>query len=300
MLDLAHVRSFAVAAAELHFGRAARRLHMTQPPLSRQIQLLEQELGVALFHRAHRAVQLTPAGHAFLPEAEALLQHSEAAARAARQAATAEAGSLTVGFVGAATYGVLPRLVARARAELPHLALDFREMSSAAQLEALAFSRIDLGLIRPLPEPHAMASACVLRERLALALPLAHQLAPRRRPTLKQLHGQDFIMYSPEGRHLYDLLTHGFAAAGVRPRVVQAMSHAQAILALVSTGLGLAIVPEEARNACFDNVVFRPISLGAGVAAELHTVWRPGDANPALPALRALVERAAVPHAALP
>ncbi len=291
MLDLSHVRCFVAAGTELHFGRAAQRLNMTQPPLSRQIQLLEQELGVSLFVRGHRRVELTPAGRAFLLEARELLNHSEAAAQAARRAAQSNAGAITIGFIGASTYGFLPRLVAGLSTELPNLEVTFRELSSKAQLEALAVNGIDLGLLRPVPVRPSYLSACVQRDNLALALPLQHPLAKRRRPELAQVDGEPFIMYSGEGSYLRDIISSAFLRANVRPRVVQEMSHAQAILSLVSTGMGLAIVPEETRNACFDNIVFRPVSLGNGVAAELYAIWRQNNRNPALAALRPSLER---------
>ena len=291
MFELGQLRSFVAVATELHFGRAAKRLNMTQPPLSRQIQLLEQDLDVQLFIRTSRSVQLTPAGRAFLVEARALLQQSEAAKQAARRAARTNSGSVTVGFIGATTYGFLPRLVTKARTELPSIDLTFREMTTAEQIDALTFGRIDLGLVRPIADQREIVSACVLREHLALALPLDHPLAVRRRPELAQIDGEPFIMYSSEGRYMNELLTGAFRSAGIQPLYVQQMSHAQAILSLVSTGMGMAIVPEETRNACFDNVVFRPIQLGPGVAAELHAVWLPNNRNHALSALRNLIER---------
>ncbi|MCK8786232.1 LysR family transcriptional regulator [Roseomonas sp. NAR14] len=296
MLDLVHLRSFATLAEELHFGRAARRLHMTQPPLSRQLQLLERELGVRLLDRGGQGVALTAAGRAFLPEARALLAAGETATQVARRAAQAKpGGALTIGLIGAAAYAFLPRLVSRARAELPDIALTLKEMMGAAQVEALALGRIDLGLARPLTRPFDGAAACVMREPLALALPEGHPLAARRRLALRDLEDVPFIMYSPDGPYLHALLTDAFRAAGVRPRVVQAMSHAQSILSLVSTGMGVAIVPAEARNACFGSVVFRPIRVAPGAMAELHAIWRPENRNPALPPFRALLRRVALP-----
>lgn len=290
MLDLTHIRSFIAVATELNFGRAAKRLNMTQPPLSRQIQLLERELDVRLFLRTSRSVELTPAGRAFLAEARQLLAHGETAMQAARRAAKTETGALTIGFIGATTYAFLPRLVSRARLDCPSIALTFREMEAPAQLEALALGGIDLGLVRPLAEPHPVRSLCVMREKMALALPLDHPLAVRRRPMLSQLDGEPIVMYSREARYLNRLLNEAFDKAGIRPRHVQEMSHSQAVLSLVSTGLGLAIVPEETRNACFDNIVFRPIDLGRGVAVELHALWRTENRNPALAAMTALLE----------
>ncbi|WP_027520606.1 LysR family transcriptional regulator [Bradyrhizobium sp. Ec3.3] len=288
MIEFAQIRAFVAVADELHFGRAAKRLNMTQPPLSRHIQLLEQQLDVTLLERTSRLVELTAAGRAFLIEARTLLQQRENAIKAAREAAVRTGGSLRIGFVGATTYGYLPWLASRLHAELPHVETDFVELTSREQLEALKSGQIDFGLVRPLQTANPIRSACVFREDLALALPLDHPLAVRRRPELAQVDGQPFIMYSKAGPYMNALLTLAFAAAGIRPNFVQSMSQAQAILALVSTGLGLAIVPGETRNACFDNVVFRPIRLGPSVFAELHAIWRSDNKNPFLTRLREL------------
>jgi len=297
LLDLTHVRSFIALAEELHFGQAARRLNMTQPPLSRQIRLLEEELGVRLFDRNSHAVALAAAGRAFLPEARALLAASEAAAAAARRAArTRSGGSVTLGFIGASTYAYLPRLVARARAELPDTELLLKEMSGAAQVEALTLGRIDLGLVRPLGGASPLMASCVMREELALAIPLGHRLAGRRRAPLRELEGEPFITYSAEGPYMRALLSNAFQAAGVRPKVVQAVSQAQTILSLVSAGLGLAIVPGEVRAASFDNVAFRAIDAFPAPSAELHAIWRPEDRNPVLAPLRELSHQVMAPR----
>jgi DNA-binding transcriptional LysR family regulator len=170
-----------------------------------------------------------------------------------------------------------------------------KEMSGVAQIEALELGRIDLGLVRPVPEPFDGVSSCVMQEGLALALPQGHPLAGRRRPALRDLEGEDFIMFSPDGPYMHALLSDAFRAAGVRPRVVQAVSQSQTVLSLVSTGMGVAIVPEEVRSACFDNVVLRPIATTPGLAVELHAVWRPGNGNPALPPFREMLHRVMPP-----
>ncbi|MES5487853.1 LysR family transcriptional regulator [Bradyrhizobium sp. INPA03-11B] len=291
MIDFGQMRAFVAVADELNFGRAARRLNMTQPPLSRQIQLLESALHVKLLERTSRSVSLTAAGRAFLSEARMLLQQREHAIKAAREAASSTGGTLSIGFVGATTYGYLPWLATRVRDELPNVEITFQELTSRQQLDALRSGRIDLGLVRPIETEEPVRSASVFREGVALALPLNHPLAVRRRPELSHLEGQAFIMYSPDGPYMRSLLTSSFDANGIRPRVVQSMSQAQAILSLVSAGLGLAIVPEETRNACFDNVVFRPIKLGPSVFAELHAIWRSDNRNTALPRLRELAFR---------
>ncbi|MCK1442974.1 LysR family transcriptional regulator [Bradyrhizobium sp. 48] len=293
MIEFGQVRAFVAVANELNFGRAAKRLNMTQPPLSRQIQILEATLAVKLLERTSRSVRLTAAGRAFLSEARTMLQQREHAVKAARQAASLAGGALSIGFVGATTYGYLPWLATRVRDELPDIEITFEELTSRQQLDALRSGRIDLGLVRPIETEKPIRSASVFREGLALALPLDHPLAVRRRPELSHLEGQPFIMYSSGGPYMRALLTAAFDANGIRPQVVQSMSQAQAILSLVSAGLGLAIVPDETRNACFDNVVFRPIRLGPSVFAELHAIWRSDNRNTALPRLRELAFRTA-------
>ena len=154
MLDLTHLRSFAAVATDLHFGRAAKRLNMTQPPLSRQIRLLEESLGVQLLERTSHSVKLTPAGRAFLPEAQALLQQTERATQVARRAVRPHSGALSIGFIGASTYGFLPRLVTRARIELPDIELTFKEMSGRQKtvfILKLVVSILSFGMIFPNP-----------------------------------------------------------------------------------------------------------------------------------------------------
>jgi DNA-binding transcriptional LysR family regulator len=291
VLNLVHVRSFVALAEELHFGRAARRLNMTQPPLSRQIQLLEEELRVRLVARTSHSVALTPAGRTFVPEARALLAAAEQAAQAAwRAAQTGSGGSLTLGFFGAVANGFLPRLVARARAEMPDTALVLKEMMTPSQFEALALRRLDLGLVRNVPNDFVGHSRCVLREPLVLALPHGHSLAARRRPMMSDLEGEPFIMYSQDSPILHAMLEQAFLAASVRPRVVQALGQAHSILSLVSIGLGLAIVPRDASNASFDNVTFRPITVAPWATVDLHAAWRSDNRNPSLPAFITLLE----------
>lgn len=292
MLDLVHIRSFVVLADELHFGRAARRLNMTQPPLSRHMQLLEAALGARLLERTSHSVALSPAGRSFLPEARALLRAVEHAAQVARRGAEAKGGgSLRVGFIGVAANGFLPRVVSLACSDMPDTELVLKELTTTAQMEALAIGRIDVGLVRAVAADFTGHSRRVLREPLALALPHGHPLAAKRRPALSDLEGEPFIMYSPDSPQLHAMLNQAFYAAGVRPRVVQALSHAHTILSLVSVGMGLAIVPSDSRNASFDKVTFRPITIAPGATVDLYAAWRPENRNAALHPFLAVVER---------
>ncbi|MBD8664676.1 LysR family transcriptional regulator [Rhizobium sp. CFBP 8752] len=294
MLDMVQVKSFVAVASELNFSRAARQLNMTQPPLSRQIRLLEQQLDVTLFERNSRRVTLTPAGLAFLAEAQKLLAQGDAAITATRRAARGSAGSIRIAFVGAATYGFLPRFISAARTLTPQIELDLVQMETAEQLQAINRGDVDLGFSRPLSGAHQLQSLCVVQEPMMLAIPRAHPLASRRRPTLEALNGEPVIMFSPQARYLHDKLTALMTDNNITPHIVQSMTHSQAILSLVSAGIGLALVPAATRHACFDNVVFRPLDLRQECIAELHAIWSSENRNPLLPEIRALVGSSAV------
>jgi DNA-binding transcriptional LysR family regulator len=149
MFELSQLRCFVATAEELHFGRAAQRLNMTQPPLSRQVQLLERILGVTLLDRTSRSVRLTPAGRAFLLEARRILRLAESAALATRRIASGDAGQIAIGFTAASGYNFLPQLVILSNARLPNADLTLREMVTREQVEALLTGRIDIGLVRP-------------------------------------------------------------------------------------------------------------------------------------------------------
>jgi DNA-binding transcriptional LysR family regulator len=288
MFELSQLRSFVAAAEELHFGRAAARLNLTQPPLSRQIQLLEHILEVRLFDRTSRSVQLTRAGQNFLPEARRLLRFADAAALAARRTARGEAGSVSLGFTAVSGYEFLPRLITLFRAEAPDIDLVLREMVSADQIEALTSGRIDIGLIRAPFDRREFNSFCVVREPLVLAAPVDHRLASAADVALEDLDREPFIAYSPyEARYFYDLLATSFGEAGIQPSYVQFISQIHSVLGLVRAGLGLALVPASAANLRFDGVVLRPMHTKR--LAELHMAWRRQNTDPAIETLTGLV-----------
>lgn len=292
MFQLSQIRCFVVVANELHFGRAAARLHMTQPPLSRQIQQLEGVLGVQLLERTQRSVRLTPAGKAFLPEAEYLLALSASATSVARRAASGEGGSLSLGYVAGASYAFMPRIVALARARLPGLDVVLRDMSSTEQFEALRSGRLDVGIVRS-PTDHAdLRSASVEREPFVVALPAGHALARRRQLDMDDLHGQDLIMYEPgQGGSMYELLTTAFHAAHVVPRYVQHVRQTYCLMGLVGSGVGLALIQTSAARLRMPGVVVRPIRLPPYAVSEFHLAWRARDEveNPVVDRFRRLV-----------
>lgn len=292
MFQLSHLRSFVAVATELHFGRAAALLNMTQPPLTRHIQLLEHEVGVQLLDRSGGAVRLTPAGAIFLREAEDILRRSQAAKLAARRAMRADAGSVSMGFIPAASFALLPQLLGAIRASLPEVHVSLREMQTDAQLEAIAADRIELGLVRPFAPRSFVESSPLLREPFVLAAPVGHPLLQAERLPLSALEGQPFIEFCrSESRYLYEIVAGRLRAEGVAPDTVQTLSHTHSILSLVDAGMGVALVPQSAWRLGYAGVRFRPIDDQVGLDVELHLVWRRGNPHRVATTVRELLER---------
>ncbi|WP_329092822.1 LysR substrate-binding domain-containing protein [Actinomadura citrea] len=284
MFTLTQLANFVAVAEELHFGRAARRLRMTQPPLSRQIQLLENELKVRLFDRTNRSVRLTPAGRAFLVEARRLLQQADHAAMSVRQVSAGEAGTITLGFTAASAHTTLGRVLEAARTALPDVEIVLREMVTRDQVRALAEGGLDLGLVRPPVSDPDLEERPADREPLLAAVPRGHPLAVGDGPVpLADLDGRRFLMYSPvEARYFHELLVSLFREARVSPVYAQYLSQVHSILALVNCGWGLALVPAAAARLRYAGVVFRPVELPDPAPVELSLAWRHGNDNPAL------------------
>ncbi|KHO19811.1 LysR family transcriptional regulator [Mycolicibacterium setense] len=284
MFSLSRLSCFIAVAEELHFGRAAERLHMTQPPLSRQIQQLESELGVSLIDRTTRSVTLTPAGAAFLPDARRILQLAEGAALNVKRVPAGDLGTVVIGFTAASAHPILPRLFDAARRQMPDVKLELREMVTAVQIEALMTGELDLGMARPPLKRPGLVSRALLHEQLIAALPAGHPLVEvRRQLTLTDLDGQDMIMYSPvQARYFNELLVSTFTIAGATPRYVQYVTQVHTMLVLVRSGIGVALVPASTATMHPEGVVFRSIGAFRERPVELDAVWRGDSTNPAL------------------
>ncbi|AUB34317.1 DNA-binding transcriptional regulator, LysR family [Nostoc flagelliforme CCNUN1] len=281
-MELRHLRYFVAVAEELHFGRAAQRLHMAQQPLSQQIRQLEAELGVSLFHRTKRQVQLTEAGKAFLQEARQVLDKASHAIKVARLVAQGEIGRLAVGFSGFATYSILPKVLQVFRERFPSVELDLEEMTTSAQVQALQNRQIHLGLMIPPVNDASLSLSMILQEPFVVVLPESHPLAKKPELTLSALGNESFILVS---RHLepgyYDLCISLFQQAGFSPKVVQKASHKQTILGLVSAGMGVSLAPASIRNIHRTGVVYT--NLNTSIAkVELAAVWRQDESSPIL------------------
>jgi len=289
MFELSQLRCFVAVAEELHFGRAAVRLNMTQPPLSRQIQILERVLDVVLLERSNRTVKLTPAGESFLAEARHLLKLAESAALLAKRVANGKAGSINIGFTATSAYSYVPELVAACRRELPDVEVSLKEMVSGDQLKRLDSGEIDIGLLRPPIPRNGLSAFRVTAEPLIAAVNADHALARSETIAIEDLAAEPFIMYAPyEARYFHDLLVELFSRAGLVPNYVQHLAQIHSILAMVHSGVGVALVPQAAMNLRFSGVVLRPIDLPKQRPAELFFVSREDNDNPLLPIVAAL------------
>ena len=296
MFDLKQLECFVAVGEELHFGRAARRIFMTQPPLSRQIRLLEHELDLQLFVRNSRSVKLTPAGTVFLQEARRLLGMAKHAAQAAQRVAHGDAGILQLGFTAGAGYSFLPELLNKSNVGLKGIEIVLHEMVTSRQIESLQAHEIDAGLLRMNSELQDLEVIPVVREPLMLVVPRGHRLATGRMPTLKDLTDEPFITFSPQdGKYFFDKIDSLFQCAGIRVNYVQRISQVHSILALVSAKQGIALVPQSAEALHFDGTAMRKLKERP-VHAELFFAWRKDNLNPALPALLRLIHK----HFALP
>jgi DNA-binding transcriptional LysR family regulator len=292
MFDMSLLRCFVTVAEEMHFGRAAERMNMSQPPFSRQIQILEHVLGVKLLERTSRSVKLTPAGQIFLPEARHILKLLDNATLLAKRVALGKSGSLKIGFTAMAAFGGLPRLVAASRREFPHVELVLQEASSADQLRKLNASEIDFAIIRPPIEQAQLQSFCFSTESLIAAIPASHSLSAKPKIKLRDLSGEPFISYLPyEAYYLYNLVGDLLAKAGATPCCVQQLTQVHSVMALVQAGMGVSIVPQSARLLNFSNVVLRGIEDPQPKPVELFMAWRSDNLNPLIPQMAKLARQ---------
>lgn len=289
-MELRHLRYFVVLAETCHFGQAAERLKMAQPPLSQQIRQLEAELGTELFARTTRSVSLTPAGEAFLADAQRILSSVEDAARRARRFADGKAGTLRIGLTGTASYTQLPVLARLVKEQLPEVVLDIHtEMLTPAIELALAAAELDVGVLRPPVRDPALAVRPIAREKFVVALPDGHRLAAADSVTIGELRAEDFIMYPAGSRSVvHDAVVRACQAADFYPRVAHESTKTSTQLSLVAAGLGVAVLPESVRGIALAGVQYRTVSGADDV--ELALAWRRIDASRLIDSFLATLE----------
>jgi DNA-binding transcriptional LysR family regulator len=276
-MELRQLRYFVAVAEELHFRRAAARLHISQPPLSQQIAALEKELGVRLLARTRRRVELTLAGESFLRDARAMLTELDVASTKARAIEAGQAGMLRVTFVGSALLSIVPTTVQRFRRSRPGVEVEVRERSTVEQLRALDIGIADVALVRPPIEPHPeLRTELVMRERTVAAVPGDHALAALKRIPLRRLAAEPLVLFPRlQAPGFHDLLIGQLAATGVAPQVVQYAPEMLTIIGLVAAGIGVSPVPASVAALSVPGVEYRPLT--GAPDAELLAVTRASD-----------------------
>lgn len=289
-MELRHLRYFVATAEELNITRAATRLRVSQPPLSRQIRDLEDEVGTALFDRSNRRLKLTPAGEYFLKEAKIILLHTQRAARVAKATAMGQAGQIRIAFVSPLGGMFLPRIARAFRQRFPLFDVDLLEMVPRMQLDALLDNQADLAFVA-LPEVESadgFAFEPVMDVQLRLALSKDHPLAKLTRIPMAKLREQPFVVLQRSAApKTHDLLVRLCRSAGFEPNIAKQSDRAQSILDLVAAGVGVSIVPQlfERYQAC---CVTRQL-IPAPAAVPICMVWRRNETSPALRALCSMI-----------
>ncbi|MFJ2016673.1 LysR substrate-binding domain-containing protein [Streptomyces nodosus] len=290
-MELRHVRSFLALVEERHFGRAAARLHIAQPALSQQIKQLERDLGTVLFTRSTRRVELTEAGADLTAYARSILAEVERAEAHMAMLASGHAGRVSIGFVGTATYDVLPQVARTVRAQLPAVSLELHGELLAPQLvEGLLDGAYDLALFRPGPAGHSGIRVVPLRtERLVAVLPSHHPLAGRRRIPLAALADEPFVVHpSRERSSMHERVLAACARAGFEPATLVEVGETSTLVVFVAAGHGVALVPESVQSLRVDGVTYLPLTETETV--DLGLARRTGHNAPATERVAAVIE----------
>ncbi|MCW5702876.1 MAG: LysR family transcriptional regulator [Bradyrhizobium sp.] len=286
-MELRQLRYFMAVAEELSFVRAAKRVGISQPPLSRQIANLEAEIGTTLFNRNKHGVTITEAGTALHQELREILPRLEGAIKTTQRAAKGQVGTLALGFGGSAVYTFTPALLRHFRRNFPDVELSLRNVPVTSQLDALLDQRIDIGFIILPVDNNAIATRVLLRDKLTVALPSGHPLTRQKTISVNELSGSDFLVF-PRSRNfgfynkVIDLCTH----AGFMPNIVQEISPLESQIGLVAAGVGVAIVPSVAQKFRLTEVEFRPLRERTAYV-EFAMAWRKSNTSPAV---RAFIE----------
>ncbi|MBW4454786.1 MAG: LysR family transcriptional regulator [Nostoc indistinguendum CM1-VF10] len=282
-MELRHLRYFIAVAEELHFSKAAERLHIAQPPLSQQIQQLEAELGVELFQRkTKRQVQLTEAGQVFLQEAYQLFAQLSKAIDLTQRTGRGEKGKLRVGFTSLVTYDLLPVILRRFREQFLEVELVLQELTTTQQEQALFNRRIHVGFAHPPLEDNTLNQECIQQEGLVVTLLETHLLARQKNISVRSLLNENFIMFPRHlGPGLYDQILSLCQQGSFSPKVTQEAIQMQTIIGLVSAGMGIAIVPSSLQNLQRAGVVYRALEEKTPLV-ETAVVWRQEDITPVL------------------
>ncbi|RDK10913.1 LysR substrate-binding domain-containing protein [Cupriavidus lacunae] len=280
-MEFRHLRYFLVLAEELHFGRAARRLAISQPPLSLNIQQLEASVGARLFDRDSRGVRLTAAGRAFRESATALLAQAEAARVLAREIEAGAVGRLRVGFVGSMLYRGLPQTLRTFQAANPGIQVALTELNSQEQIDALLHDELDAAFIHTGRVPDSLQATLVHTEPFVGCLPADHALAALPELPLAALRGEPFVLFSRKASpDYYSRIFDMCAAQGFYPHIRHEVRHWLSVVSLVSQGMGVAVVPAALARSGMAGAAFRPLA-DATVRSEVYCAWKAAPDHPA-------------------
>lgn len=290
---LRHLWLFLAVAEEQHFGRAARRLGMSQPPLTEQIQVLEQALKAKLFERSRRGAQLTPFGQAILPAVRKFAEQMEQLELAVKEAATGQTGVLTIGAISSAMVELLPRFLEKLRGLHPRMTISVREIDSAEAVPALTSGEVDLAFARLQGELGAAITTMTLaNDRLVVALPASHRLARSARVRLGALADEEFVMFARRVSPVYfDSIIAVCRQHGFSPRILHDVRSVVAQIAFVGCGQGIALVPSGLKRFAPENVVFKALTEKVEVVT-MAAAWREDRTNPSLAAALEVLHRA--------
>jgi DNA-binding transcriptional LysR family regulator len=295
LLSLPQLQAFIAVAEELHFGAAAARLSMTQPPLSRQVALLERELGASLFRRTSRRVELTAAGEALLPTARTMLTLAARAAVDVRRVASGMRGTVTVGHTTMAALALVPELLARVRDQLPEVKINLHQVVSSEQVQGLLAGSLDLGFLRADANRRGIATREVVREPLVAAVPEGGSLAePERKLTAADIAAEPLLMYDRGNTtYMHDLVRRLLTNVRVRPKIAMYADQIPVLLSLAAANFGYAIVPQSASRWAVAGVAFREFDFAQATldaaSVRFDAAWREDDVNPALRAVLELL-----------
>jgi DNA-binding transcriptional LysR family regulator len=270
---------------------------MAQPPLSQQIRRFEAELGVKLFHRTTRRVELSPAGALLLERARDILAAADLATEDCRRAAAGEVGRLSVGFTGSTTYALLPAVATALREGLPGVELELHgEMITPAQVEGLLAGSIDLGLLRPPVRTHELSVEVIRSEPLIAVLPSDHRLADAEEVSVAELADEPFVTYAPQVRSvLHGVVEDACAAHGFQPRIAMPVTETSTLVSFVAAGVGVSLVPASVSGMSVARAVYRPLA-GHAPRVQIALAWRQGDESPVLANALRLVHSAVMRH----
>ena len=284
-MELRHLRYFQAVAEELNFGRAAEKLHISQPPLTRQIQQLEEELGVLLFNRTSKGVELTNAGKLFLEDSAHIMAMLQRATERSQLAAIGQLGRIDVGIFGSAMLNVIPRLLITFRNKYPNVVMALHNLNKSDQIAALRDKRLTIGFNRIIPECSDLTIERVLTERILVAINRSSKLAYMREICLADLSNAPLIVFPNVARPSFaDDVISLFHSEGVQPQITQEVEDVVTAVSLVSSGFGISLVPESGANLKLPGVVYRPLKKVPTPSIDLSCIYRKDDQSPILQA----------------